>query len=149
MTQNKLGKIMIVMCTSCGGLNNIPEEKLSNNPNCGKCKNPLYKGEPISMTGIQLTRAIEKTDELLVVDFWATWCGPCKQFAPTFKQAASQLEPKARFIKIETEVEQAISAKYSIRSIPTLVMFKNGKEINRVSGALSAPDFTNWVNQHA
>ncbi|CAC9583712.1 Thioredoxin [Bathymodiolus heckerae thiotrophic gill symbiont] len=140
---------MIVMCTSCGGLNNIPEEKLSNNPNCGKCKNPLYKGEPISMTGIQLTRAIEKTDELLVVDFWATWCGPCKQFAPTFKQAASQLEPKARFIKIETEVEQAISAKYSIRSIPTLVMFKNGKEINRVSGALSAPDFTNWVNQHA
>ncbi|SMN16494.1 Thioredoxin [uncultured Candidatus Thioglobus sp.] len=140
---------MITMCTSCGGLNNIPQKKLSNNPNCGKCRNPLYKGEPISMTGAQLTRAIEKTDELLVVDFWATWCGPCKQFAPTFKQAANQLEPKARFIKIETEAEQAISAKYSIHSIPTLVMFKNGQEIDRVSGALSAPDFTNWVNQHA
>ncbi len=139
---------MITMCISCGGLNKIPADKLNNNPNCGKCKNPLYKGEPISMTGTQLTRAIEKTDELLVVDFWATWCGPCQQFAPTFKQAASQLEPKARFIKIETEAEQAISAKYSIRSIPTLVMFKNGKEIDRVSGALSAPDFTNWVNQH-
>jgi len=136
------------MCTSCGGLNNIPADKISNNPKCGKCKNPLYKGEPISMTGTQLTRAIEKTDELLVVDFWATWCGPCQQFAPTFKQAASQLEPKARFIKIETESEQAISAKYNIRSIPTLVIFKNGQEIDRVSGALSAPDFTNWVNQH-
>ncbi|MBC8493378.1 MAG: thioredoxin TrxC [Candidatus Thioglobus sp.] len=139
---------MITMCTSCGGLNKIPTEKLNSNPNCGKCKQPLYKGDPISMTGTQLTRAIDKTDELLVVDFWATWCGPCQQFAPTFKQAASQLEPKARFIKIETEAEQAISAKYSIRSIPTLVMFKNGKEIDRVSGALSAPDFTNWVNQH-
>lgn len=100
------------------------------------------------MTGTQLTRAIEKTDELLVVDFWATWCGPCQQFAPTFKQAASQIEPKARFIKIETEAEQAISAKYNIRSIPTLVMFKNGQEIDRVSGALAPQDFANWVNQH-
>jgi thioredoxin 2 len=139
---------MISMCTSCGGLNNIPTDKLNNNPNCGKCKKPLYKGETISMTGTQLTRAIEKTNELLVVDFWATWCGPCQQFAPTFKQAASRIGPKARFIKIETEAEQAISAKYNIRSIPTLVIFKNGKEIDRVSGALSAPDFTNWVNQH-
>lgn len=136
------------MCTRCGGLNKIPTEKLSNDPNCGKCKNPLYQGTPISMSGTQLTRAIEKTDELLVVDFWATWCGPCQQFAPTFKAAASLLEPKARFIKIETEAEQAISAKYNIRSIPTLVIFKNGKEIDRVSGALSAPDFSNWVNKH-
>jgi len=136
------------MCPSCGGLNNIPAAKLNDKPKCGKCKKPLYNGKPISMTGTQLTRSIEKTDELLVVDFWATWCGPCKQFAPTFKQVASQLEPKARFIKIETEKEQAISAKYNIRSIPTLAIFKNGKEIDRVSGVLSVPDFSNWVNQH-
>ena len=136
------------MCPSCSGLNNVPEAKLTDNPKCGKCKNPIYTAQPINITGVQLTRAIEKTDELLVVDFWATWCGPCQQFAPTFKQVAAQLEPKARFIKIETEAEQAISAKYSIRSIPTLAIFKNGKEIDRVSGALSAPDFTNWVKQH-
>ena len=139
---------MIVMCPSCSGLNNVPEAKLTDNPKCGKCKNPIYTAQPINMTGMQLTRAIEKTDELLVVDFWATWCGPCQQFAPTFKQVAAQLEPKARFIKIETEAEQAISAKYSIRSIPTLAIFKNGKEIDRVSGALSTPDFRNWVNQY-
>jgi len=139
---------MIVMCPSCSGLNNVPEAKLTDNPKCGKCKNPIYTAQPINMTGIQLTRAIEKTDELLVVDFWATWCGPCQQFAPTFKQVAAQLEPKARFIKIETEKEQAISAKYNIRSIPTLAIFKNGKEIDRVSGALSIPDFANWVNQY-
>jgi thioredoxin 2 len=136
------------MCPSCSGLNNVPEAKLTDNPKCGKCKNYIYTAQPINMTGVQLTRAIEKTDELLVVDFWATWCGPCQQFAPTFKQVAAQLEPKARFIKIETEAEQAISAKYSIRSIPTLAIFKNGKEVDRVSGALSATDFTNWVNQH-
>jgi thioredoxin 2 len=136
------------MCPSCSGLNNVPEAKLTDNPKCGKCKNPIYTAQPINMTGMQLTRAIEKTDELLVVDFWATWCGPCQQFAPTFKQVAAQLEPKARFIKIETEAEQAISAKYSIRSIPTLAIFKNGKEIDRVSGALSTPDFSNWVNQY-
>jgi len=139
---------MIVMCPSCSGLNNVPEAKLTDNPKCGKCKNYIYTAQPINMTGTQLTRAIEKTDELLVVDFWATWCGPCQQFAPTFKQVAAQLEPKACFIKIETEKEQAISAKYNIRSIPTLAIFKNGKEIDRVSGALSAPDFTNWVKQH-
>ena len=139
---------MIVMCPSCSGLNNVPEAKLTDNPKCGKCKNPIYTAQPINMTGMQLTRAIEKTDELLVVDFWATWCGPCQQFAPTFKQVAAQLEPKARFIKIETEKEQAISAKYNIRSIPTLAIFKNGKEIDRVSGALSIPDFANWVNQY-
>ncbi|WP_428086533.1 thioredoxin TrxC [Candidatus Thioglobus sp.] len=139
---------MITMCTSCGGLNKIPAEKLSSNPSCGKCKKSLYQGAPISMSGAQLTRAIEKTDELLVVDFWATWCGPCQQFAATFKAVASQLEPKARFIKIETETEQTVSAKYNIHSIPTLVLFKNGQEVDRVSGALSAPDFTNWVNKY-
>ena len=139
---------MIAMCPNCSGLNNVPEAKLAENPKCGKCKNLIYTAQPINMTGVQLTRAIEKTDELLVVDFWATWCGPCQQFAPTFKQVASQVEPKARFIKIETEAEQAISAKYNIRSIPTLAIFKNGQEIDRVSGALSASDFRNWVNKH-
>jgi len=139
---------MIAMCLSCGGLNNVPEAKLADNPKCGKCKNLIYTTQPINMTGTQLTRAIEKTDELLVVDFWATWCSPCQQFAPIFKKVAAQLELKARFIKIETEKEQAISAKYSIRSIPTLAIFKNGKEVDRVSGALSAPDFTNWLKQY-
>ncbi len=139
---------MIAICLNCNKLNNIPTNKLKNKPNCGNCKNPIYSGQPINVSGIQLTRAIEKTDELLVVDFWATWCGPCKTFAPIFKQVTTQLEPKARFIKIETEKEQVISTKHNIRSIPTLAIFKDGKEIERISGSLSTPDFINWVNQY-
>ena len=119
---------MIAICPNCSRLNNIPKDKLNNKPNCGKCKSPIYNGQPVNMSGTQLTRAIEKTDELLVVDFWAVWCEPCKTFTPTFKQVAAQLEPRARFIKIETNKGQAISTKHNIRSIPTLAIFKDGKE---------------------
>ena len=108
----------------------------------------MYGEQPINMNSAQLDRAISKTDELLVVDFWASWCGPCKQFAPTFSHTSSALKGKARFIKIETESEQMAANKHNIRSIPTLAIFQNGQEIDRVSGALSAPDFQNWVSQH-
>lgn len=138
---------MIMMCPHCGGLNRIPDEKSSKNPTCGKCKQSLFTGQPIEMNGQQLLRAIEKTDQPIVVDFWAPWCGPCKMFAPTFSQAAQQLEPNARLVKINTEVEQQVSAQFSIRSIPTLAIFKDGKEITRQSGAMSLPDFVQWVKQ--
>lgn len=139
---------MISMCPHCGGLNRLPDNKPRAQAKCGKCKQSMYGEQPINMNSAQLDRAISKTDELLVVDFWANWCGPCKQFAPTFSQTSAQLKGKARFIKIETESEQMAATKYNIRSIPTLVIFKNGQEIDRVSGALSAPDFQNWVSQY-
>ena len=139
---------MIIMCPSCGGLNRVPEEKLSTQPTCGKCKNNLFTGSPIEMTGEQFLRALHKTDQPLIVDFWAPWCGPCKSFAPTYSKAASQMEPKARFIKINTEVEQQIGAQFNIRSIPTLAIFKNGKEVTRISGAMDLGGFTQWVNQN-
>lgn len=139
---------MIIMCSHCGALNRVPEEKLNGNPSCGKCKQPLFSGQPVEMSGQQFLRAMQKTDQPLVVDFWAPWCGPCKMFAPTFAQAAAQIEPRARFVKINTENEQQVAAQFGIRSIPTLAIFKNGQEVNRISGALSLPQFTQWVNQH-
>lgn len=139
---------MIVMCPNCGGLNRIPDEKLNQNPTCGKCKQPVFTGQPIEMNQAQFLRALQKTDQPLVVDFWAPWCGPCKMFAPTFAQAASALEPTARLVKINTEVEQQLAAQFNIRSIPTLAIFKNGQEVARQSGAMSLPQFTQWVQNH-
>lgn len=136
---------MIIMCPHCGGLNRIPDEKLSESPNCGKCKNPVFTGQPVEMTGQQFLRALQKTDQPLVVDFWAPWCGPCKMFAPTFSQAAAQLEPHARLVKINTENEQQVAAQFNIRSIPTLAIFKNGQEATRQSGAMDLGSFVNWV----
>jgi len=139
---------MIISCPHCGTLNRVPDEKLTSNPSCGKCKQSLFTGQPVEMNGQQFLRAMQKTDQPLVVDFWAPWCGPCKMFAPTFAQAAAQIEPRARFVKINTENEQQVAAQFGIRSIPTLAIFKNGQEVNRISGALSLPQFTQWVNQH-
>lgn len=139
---------MIIMCPHCGGLNRVADDKLHNSAKCGKCKQALFTGKPLEMNGAQFTRALQKTDQPLIVDFWAPWCGPCQGFAPVFAQAAANLEPKARFIKINTEAEQQVAMQYGIRSIPTLAIFKSGQEITRISGAMDLGNFTNWVNQH-
>ncbi|NPA71813.1 MAG: thioredoxin TrxC [Gammaproteobacteria bacterium] len=139
---------MVIMCPHCGGLNRVPDDKLSNSASCGKCKEALFTGTPVEMTGEQFLRALNKTDQPLIVDFWAPWCGPCKSFAPTFAQAAAQIEPRARLVKINTEIEQAIAGQFNIRSIPTLAVFKSGKEVNRVSGAMDLGSLTNWINQN-
>lgn len=137
---------MITMCPHCGGLNRIDTTKMTTSPSCGKCKSALFLGKPVEMTAEQFNRALLKADQPLVVDFWASWCGPCKMFAPTFSQAATKLEPKTRLVKINTETEQQLAAQFNIRSIPTLAIFKQGQEIDRVSGALSLTDFVSWVN---
>lgn len=142
---------MITMCPNCGGLNRVASEKLKSEPKCGHCKHPLFTGKPVEMNSAQFQRALEKSEQILVVDFWAPWCGPCKMFAPTFAQAANQLEtqyPQLRFIKINTEQEQAIAAQCAIRSIPTLAVFKNGQEIDRISGAMDLTQFKQWVLTH-
>lgn len=138
---------MIIMCPHCAGLNRVPDEKLNSQPTCGKCQEPLFSGKPIEMNSQQFQRAYQKTDQPLVVDFWAPWCGPCQQFAPVFSQTAAQFEPKARFVKINTENEQQIAAQFGIRSIPTLAIFKNGQEVDRVSGALPPQEFSRWLQQ--
>ncbi|MEA1989561.1 MAG: thioredoxin TrxC [Pseudomonadota bacterium] len=139
---------MIIMCPSCGGLNRVADEKLNKQASCGKCKQNLFPGKPIEMNGEQFARAMQKTDQPLVVDFWAPWCGPCQGFAPTFAQAAANFEPKARFIKINTENEQQIATQYGIRSIPTLAIFQSGKELTRMAGAMDYGNFSRWLEQN-
>tara|TARA_R110002050_G_scaffold56823_1_gene127736 strand:- start:50 stop:472 length:423 start_codon:yes stop_codon:yes gene_type:complete len=136
---------MIIACPHCDTLNRVPEERLEQQPTCGKCKQSLFVGEPITLTAANFSHHANKSELPLVVDFWASWCGPCKNFAPVFTQAAKKWEPKFRFGKLNTEEQQALAAQFNIRSIPTLMVFKQGKVVAQQSGAMSASSFNQWL----
>lgn len=136
-----------IVCPSCGGINRVPADKLSAGGKCGKCKQALFQAQPLELTASNFDHHLAKSDIPLVVDFWAPWCGPCKMMAPVFQQAAQQLEPQVRLVKINTENEQALGARFDIRSIPTLAIFKGGKEVTRMAGAMDLNNLIGWVRQ--
>ncbi|MFO7603820.1 MAG: thioredoxin TrxC [Gammaproteobacteria bacterium] len=136
-----------IVCPSCGGINRVPAERLGAGGKCGKCKHPLFQAQPVELTASTFDQHLNKSDIPLVVDFWAPWCGPCKMMAPVFSQAAQQLEPQVRLAKVNTEVEQALAARFAIRSIPTLALFKGGREIQRTAGAMDLNALLRWVRQ--
>ena len=135
-----------IVCPSCGAINRIPNDKLSAHPKCGKCKQALFQGHPVELNDQNFDRFISKTDIPVVVDFWADWCGPCKMMAPFFAEAAQQLEPKVRFAKLNTELAQQTAARYQIRSIPTLMIFRNGQVIAQQAGAMQTQQLVQWIN---
>ena len=139
---------MHIVCPHCQAVNRIPSERLAQQPRCGKCKEALFNGHPLDLTGSSFQQHISRNDILVVIDFWAAWCGPCKMMAPAYAQAAAKLEPHIRLAKLNTEQEQSIAAQFNIRSIPTLVIFKGGREVARQSGAMSAADIMRWISSH-
>lgn len=138
-----------VVCPHCESINRIPAARLGDGARCGRCQRPLFTGRPIPLTDASFDRHISRGDLPVLVDFWAAWCGPCQMMAPVFDRAAAELEPHMRLGKVDTEQEQALAARYGIRSIPTLAIFRQGRELDRVAGAMDLPRLLAWARQHA
>jgi thioredoxin 2 len=135
-----------VVCGRCGAVNRVPAQRLEQSPNCGRCKSALLDGAAVELTGESFDRFIERNDLPVVVDFWADWCAPCKMMAPVFAQAAREQRTRLRMAKLDTEAQGEIAQRYAIRSIPTLVAFKGGRELDRVSGALDPARLRAWLS---
>lgn len=136
-----------IVCPSCAGVNRVPADRVGQNPKCGKCGAPLFQAKALPVNGAVFSQQLQRSDIPLLVDFWAPWCGPCRMMAPAFEQAARELEPQVRLLKLNTEEEQATASQFGIRGIPTMILFAKGREVDRISGALDSNGIVNWTRQ--
>jgi|SRR5579871_5267826 len=134
-----------VVCPHCHSTNRVPPRRLGESPICGACKGQLFEGHPVALSEADFDRQVQNSDIPVVVDFWAPWCGPCRAMAPSFERAARELEPHVRFAKVNTDEAGPLAVRFGIRGIPTVIIFKRGKEIARVSGAMDAARLVQWV----
>lgn len=137
-----------IVCTQCGGINRVPAGKDAHEAKCGRCAAPLFSGQPADVDGQMFQRQVDKGSLPVVVDVWAAWCGPCRMMAPEYEKAAQALEPRLRFLKLNSDKEQQVASRLNIRGIPTMIVLRDGKEIDRISGAMSASQIQNWLKPH-
>lgn len=133
------------VCPDCGTVNRIPAARRDEQPQCGRCSRPLFPGRPVALATADWERFTTRNDLPVLVDFWATWCGPCRAMAPQFEQAARRLAGRVQFAKVDTDAEPELATRFAIRSIPTLVLLQGGRELRRTSGALSAAQLEQWL----
>ena len=137
-----------IVCPHCQAINRVHAGDLDQAPDCGRCHTSLFEGRSVALDERTFDRFLAKNQTPVLVDFWAPWCGPCRQMAPGFEQAARQLEPRLRLAKVDTEANQHLGERFNIRSIPTLALFVNGEEVARQPGAMGASDIVRWTQIH-
>jgi thioredoxin 2 len=138
-----------IVCTNCDAVNRIEADKHADTAKCGKCGERLFEGVPADLDASRIEKQISRSDVPVVVDVWAPWCGPCRVMGPEFEKAAAVVEPEMRFLKLNSDENQDLSARLGIRGIPTMILFKGGKEVARTSGAMAAGQIVKWVGDAA
>jgi thioredoxin 2 len=142
-----VNELLHIVCPHCDTINRVPHARLPQGGKCGRCGAALFDGHPVPLTATRFERHARDGDLPLLIDFWASWCGPCRMMAPVFEQAAAQLEPYVRLVKIDTESEPGLAARFGIRSIPTLVMVHHGREAARTAGTMNLSALLGWARQ--
>ena len=140
-----MDELLHVVCPHCDAVNRIPSGRIAEAPGCGRCHGALFSARPAELNGHNVDRHLERSDIPVLIDFWAPWCGPCKMMGPEFELAAAELEPRVRLVRINTDAEETLGNRFGIRSIPTLALFEQGREVARQPGAMRAPDIVRWV----